>query len=405
MKIVIAMDSFKGTLPAVDACAIAAAAIRAVAPRADIVVKPMADGGEGTASALMAAAGGQWVEREVMGPLPEMRVNAGYVRLPVVGGGGAAGLPAGETAYGAHPACPFGQTANGVAPVAVVEMATASGLHLLRPEQLNPLKTTTFGTGELIQVALASGAEKILLTIGGSATVDGGVGAAMALGWQFRDDQGRDIEFGGGALSRIVQIIPPEREILASVEVLCDVDNPLCGPHGAAAVYGPQKGATPAMVEVLDAGLAHLAVLVKEQLGRDVKNVPGAGAAGGLAAGALAFMNARLVSGIDEVMAQSHLKETLADADWVVTGEGRFDVQSLRGKVVSGVTRLARQAGARVAVLAGQVLLLPEVYRAAGIEVALSCMTEGMNLQYALDNSEALLTRAGEEFARGYLQC
>lgn len=369
MKIVVAMDSFKGSLTAVRACEIVADAVQTAMPGAEVVLKPMADGGEGTAVALMTAAGGQWVEQEVMGPLPEMRVHAGFLWLA--------------------------QDRT-----AVVEMATASGMQLLRREQLNPLKTTTFGTGQLIRAAIEFGAERVLLAVGGSATVDGGVGAAAALGWRFLD--AGDVEVGpsGGELFRIDRIIPPVQELRAVVEVLCDVDNPLCGEHGAAAVYGPQKGATPEMVETLDAGLEHLADLVHAQLGRDLCDLPGAGAAGGLAAGAVAFMNARLVSGIDEIMSRSGLRDAVADADWVVTGEGRFDTQSLRGKVVSGVTRIAREAGARTAVIAGQVLLPSDAYQPAGIETALSCMTDGMDLEVALANSEPLLAQAAREFAR-----
>lgn len=368
MKIVVAMDSFKGSLTAVRACEIVADAIRATTPRAEVVLKPMADGGEGTAAALMRAAGGQWVEQEVMGPLPQMRVHAGFVWLA--------------------------QDRT-----AVVEMATASGLQLLRREQLNPLKTTTYGTGQLIRAAVEFGAERILLAIGGSATVDGGVGAAAALGWRLLDGAGVEVGPGGGELSRIGRIISPEHELRAVVEVLCDVDNPLCGEHGAAAVYGPQKGATPEMVETLETGLRHLADLVQAHLGRDLRGVPGAGAAGGLAAGAVAFMNARLVSGIDEIMSRSGLRDAVADADWVVTGEGRFDAQSLRGKVVSGVTRISREAGARTAVIAGQILLTPDAYQPAGIETALSCMTDGMDLEVALANSELLLARAARKLA------
>lgn len=372
MKIVVALDSFKGSLTAVQACDIVAQALRSSVPGVEVVTKPMADGGEGTASVLMAAAGGQWISKAVMGPLPDMEVEAGFVWLPD------------DRA-------------------ALVEMATASGLPLLRPEQRNPLRTTTYGTGQLIQAAVDYGANHILLAIGGSATVDGGVGAAMALGWRFLTRGGREVDFGGGQLLNVEGIFPPAHPLKATVEVLCDVDNPLCGEHGAAQVYGPQKGATPGMVEQLDAGLAHLARVVKEQLGRDIACLPGAGAAGGLAAGAVAFLNARLVPGIDAVMSQTRLTEAVAGADWVVTGEGSFDEQSLRGKVVSGVTRVARAAGARIAVCAGQVRLEPGRYRQAGIEAAVACMEPGMELDYAIAHGAELLDGAARRFARDYL--
>ncbi len=372
MKIVVALDSFKGSLTAVQACDIVAHAIHSVVPGVQVVTKPMADGGEGTASVLMAAAGGQWISRKVMGPLPEMEVEAGFVWLP-------------DTR------------------TALVEMATASGLPLLRPEQRNPLKTTTYGAGQLIAAAVAHGANHILLAIGGSATVDGGVGAAQAVGWEFLTKENREIGFGGGQLRSVEKIVPPPHRLNATVEVLCDVDNPLCGEHGAARVYGPQKGATPEMVEQLDAGLAHLAQTVREQFGRDIACLPGAGAAGGLAAGAVAFLNARLVRGIDAIMSQTRLAEAVTGAHWVVTGEGSFDEQSLRGKVVSGVTRMGRAAGAHVAVCAGQVRLEPGIYRQAGIEAAVACMEGGMELDYALAHSAELLDCAARRFARDYL--
>ena len=376
MKIVVAMDSFKDSLAAVRACEIVAESIGSAIPEAEIIIKPMADGGEGTAQTMIAAGNGQWIERTVTGPLPDIRTRAGFAWF------------ANEK-------------------MAVVEMAAASGLQLLSPQLRNPLKTTTYGTGQLISAAADHGAKRVLLAVGGSATVDGGVGAAMAMGWKFLSKQGREIAIGGGQLSMIGRIIPPPKPIPARlwrVEVLCDVDNPLCGDQGAARVYGPQKGATKEMVEMLEAGLAHLAELVHKQLWRDIKNLPGAGAAGGLAAGAAAFMDARLVSGIETVMSWSRLAEAIADADWVITGEGRFDRQSLRGKVVSGVARMARDTNTKVAVLAGQVLLEPHEYRDLGIAQVIGCMTDQMELQFAMKNSEKLLAEAAKNFAFTHLE-
>ena len=255
MKMVVAMDSFKGSLTAVRACTVVAEAVGSVRPEAEIVIKPMGDGGEGTAAALMTAAGGMWVAKTVMGPLPERQVEAGFVWLAE-------------------------------SRTAVVEMATASGLGLLNPDQQNPLKTTTYGTGQLIGAAIEHGAQRVLLAVGGSATVDGGVGAAMALGWTFLARDGSAISLGGGGLAALDRIVAPDAAVPMEVEVLCDVDTPLCGPHGAARVYGPQKGATPEMVETLETSLSHLAVLAQAQVGRPVGDLPGAGAAGGLGAGA-----------------------------------------------------------------------------------------------------------------------
>lgn len=372
MKIVVAMDSFKGSLAAVEACRIVAEALRAAGPQAQVLVVPMADGGEGTAAALMAAAHGQWIEKHVMGPLAHMSVAAGFVWLP-------------EDR------------------TAVVEMASASGLQRLAAEQRNPLHTTTYGTGQLIDAALKYGAQRFLLAVGGSATVDGGAGAAMALGWRFLTRDGQEVGLGGGQLLEIAEIVPPDRSMAVPFEVLCDVDNPLCGPQGAARVYGPQKGATPDMVERLDTAMAHLAECVKDQLGVNIRDLPGAGAAGGLAAGAVAFMEARLVSGIEVVMAQTRFRQAVADADWVITGEGCFDYQSLRGKVVSGVARVARAAGARIAVVAGQVRLPAHIYRTYGVEAAVACMQEPTTLPYAVSHSEELLTQAVHRLAREHL--
>ncbi len=380
MKVVIATDSFKGTLTANEACEIIAKAICESAPDAQLVIKPMADGGEGTAKAMIKAANGRWVRQTVMGPLPQMQAEAGFAWFDDK--------------------------------TALVEMASASGLELLSAEQMNPLNTTTYGTGQLIKAALKYGARKILLAVGGSATVDGGLGAAMALGWKFLDHSDNPVPPGGAGLEKITKIVRPENLSLVPVEVLCDVDNPLCGEKGAAKVYGPQKGATPEMVEQLEKGLAHLADLVRKQLQRDIDNVPGAGAAGGLTAGAIAFMNAAVVSGIETVMARSNLRAELESADWVITGEGSFDRQSLYGKVVSGILKLvsaravagmASQSHTRLAVLAGQVNIPQQEYQKIGIAAAISCKEDNMSLDYALENSRALLYSAAQRFAKQYL--
>ena len=372
MKVIIAMDSFKGTLASYEACEVIAAAIAECAPDARVVIKPMADGGEGTARAMIKAANGQWIRQTVMGPLPDMQVEAGFAW--------------------------FGDSKT-----ALVEMASASGLELLSKEQMMPLKTTTYGTGQLIKAALEYGACKIMLAVGGSATVDGGVGAATALGWKFLDDEGNAIALGGASLERIVKIVKPRNFSFPPVEVLCDVDNPLCGEHGAARVYAGQKGASPRMVEQLEKGLVHLAVLVRKHLQRDISDIPGAGAAGGLAGGALAFMNATLVSGIETVMARSNLRAELESADWIITGEGSFDQQSLRGKVVSGIERKAFESHTRLAVLAGQVTVPKQEYQKLGIITAIGCRTKDMPLDYAMKNCRSLLHRASQQFAKEHL--
>jgi glycerate kinase len=371
MKVVIATDSFKGTLTAEQACEIIAGAIYECVPDIQLVVKPMADGGEGTARAMIRACNGRWIGQKVMGPLPDMKVDAGFAWFEDK--------------------------------TALVEMASASGLELLSPEQMNPLETTTYGTGELIRAALDYGALKILLAVGGSATVDGGLGAASALGWKFLDKNGERIPPGGAGIEELVKIIEPENLSLVPVEVLCDCDNPLCGESGAARVYAPQKGATPGMVERLEKSLEHLSGVVKVQLQRDICHVPGAGAAGGLAGGAIAFMNATLVSGIETIIVRSNLRAELESADWIITGEGCFDYQSLSGKVVSGILKTASQTNTRVAVLAGQVKVPPDVYQKAGIVTAISCKSDNMTLNEALKKSHTLLYSAAKKLAEKYL--
>jgi glycerate 2-kinase len=368
VKIVVALDKFKGSLTAPRACEIVRDTLLSIHPDWRVVSKPMADGGDGTAEVLHAVLGGEWIFLPVTGPLPETPVTGKYLWLS-------------------------GQK------LAVIEMASASGLALLRSEQRNPLQTTTFGTGELIRDAVARDARKILLGVGGSATVDGGVGSAMAMGWQFLDVHARQVGLGGGELEKVVRIVPLPDLKLPVIEVLGDVDNPLCGERGAAYVYGPQKGATTDMVEQLDAGLRHLAKLVKAQLGKDIADSHGAGAAGGLAAGAVAFMNARLVPGVETVMEAIGLDAELAGADWVVTGEGRFDEQSMRGKVVSGVVRLAAKHGVKVAVLAGSVQVPEDVWRREGIELALPTMGPEMELNEAMASAEKLLASSARQLA------
>jgi glycerate kinase len=354
MKIVLAFDSFKGNLTAREVCEIVRDGIQSVRPEIEAVLLPMADGGEGTAEAMMAALGGEWIPLTVTGPLPSMHVEAGFAWLE-------------------HEK------------TAVVEMAKASGLPLLKPEERNPLIATTYGTGELIKAAMEKGARKILLTVGGSATVDGGVGAAEALGWTFPTSG---------------KIVPPKNLKMPEVDVLCDVTNPLCGPNGAAHVYGPQKGATPEMVEMLDFRLWNLSKQIFQCLEKNVRDLPGAGAAGGLAAGAVAFMNGKLVRGIDTVMETVGLADALKGADWVLTGEGKFDSQSLQGKVVDGVARLAKLAGAKTGVIAGCVRLTEPEWRAAGVLFAGTLQSQGMSTDESIRRSRELLFAFAAAFAK-----
>ncbi len=370
------MDSFKGSLRASAACEAVRRGILAEIPGAEVVSLPMADGGEGTAEAVLSAGRGEWRSKRVSGPLPGMRVEARYAWLPE-------------------------------GPQALVEVSTASGLELLDPSRLDPLAATTFGTGELLADAARSGANQLRLALGGSATVDGGVGAAMALGWRFLDANGRSVGLGGAELERIASIEPPASQsvtggpgtrMLPPLEVLCDVDNPLLGPRGAARIFGPQKGADPSTVERLERGLARLSDLVERDLGLDVRELPGGGAAGGLGAGAVAFLGGKLVPGVVAVMATIGLEEALEGADWVVTGEGRYDEQSLHGKVVSGVVRLAARKRVPVAVIAGTSDLSPE--QAEGVSAVEVAAPAGLPATEAMARAGELVFEASRRLAR-----
>jgi glycerate kinase len=391
MRIVVAPDSFKGTLTAEEA----GEAIRLglLDARPDIVVDviPLADGGEGTATVVGLARGGRWNPVRCTGPLPGQTVDAGWLSLEGQGG----------------------------AVEALVEMASASGLNLAPAPRRDPLKTTTRGTGELLRAAAEAGSRVIRLAVGGSATVDGGVGAASALGWRFLDQNGRDVPHGGEGLLGIRSLVPPDPnrwspgrplfrsgsgEVAAfpSLEVLSDVNNPLLGPRGAATVFAPQKGAGPSAVVTLEAGLAHLAERIREELGIEVAGVAGAGAAGGLAAGACAFLGGRLRSGIDWVLDAVGFVDAIRGADLVVTGEGRFDAQSLAGKVVAGVTERARGLGVPTAVLAGRIALGEPEWTEAGIHAALAVLSGrggDSSLPEPAEASAALRARARDLFS------
>jgi len=327
MKVVIAPDSFKESLPAADVSKALAAGVRDAAGDAEIDLCPMADGGEGTVAAMVAATGGTFLTTDVFGPLGEPR-RARF------------GLLGDET-------------------TAVIEMAAAAGLAMVSPDRRDPLATTTFGVGQLIRAALDAGAADLVVGIGGSATVDGGAGCAQALGVVFIGRDGRPCVCGlaGGGLGDVGRIDASDRDPrIAScrIRVACDVTNPLTGPNGAAAVYGPQKGATAEMVETLDAGLANLAAVIRRDLGADVATLPGAGAAGGLGAGLVAFAGATLAPGVQIVADAVGLPRRIRGADLVLTGEGKFDAQSAAGKTAVGVARLAAGAGVPVACVPGQ---------------------------------------------------
>ncbi len=324
MKIGIAPDSFKGNMTAMQVATRIEKGLRKALGDIAVVKVPIADGGDGTAKTIADATGGRMVRRTVAGPL---------------------GKPVRAS---------FGVSGDGH--MAVIEMAEASGLALLKPSQRNPMRTTTRGTGELIKHALKLGVSHLLVGIGGSATTDGGTGMACALGVRFLDKRGRDVPDNGRGLLRVASIDMAgldSRLDNVRVEVACDVDNPLTGPRGAAQVYGPQKGATPEMVAQLDAGLENLAAVIKRDLGKSVLKVPGSGAAGGLGAGLLAFLHGELRPGIDIVIDAVQLAKRLKGCDLVITGEGRMDGQTAFGKTPAGVAGVAKSLGLPVIALAG----------------------------------------------------
>ena len=348
MKIVIAPDSFKGSMTAFAVAEAMGRGVRRVFPDAELDLVPMADGGEGTVEALVSATGGQTVPVKVTGPLGE-QVAAFYGLLGD-----------GETA--------------------VIEMAAASGLPLVPPERRNPLLTTTFGTGELIRAALDGGARRLIIGIGGSATVDGGVGMAQALGGRFLDQAGRELPFGGGALVHLERIdlsgLDP-RLATCEITVACDVDNPMTGPRGAAAVFGPQKGADPAMVGLLDRALQRLAEVIRRDLGQDVEHLPGAGAAGGMGGGLIAFLAAKLRPGVEIVIQEVRLRERLAGAALCLTGEGSTDFQTAHGKTPMGVAQAAKAHGVPVLCLSGGLGHGHEAVHEVGID-AVQCIVPGL---------------------------
>lgn len=322
-KVILAPDSFKGTMTSAEVCSELAAAVHGVYPEAEVVSLPVADGGEGSVDAFLAAVGGEKVRVDCTGPNGRL-ISGGYGLLP-----------------------------DGTA---VVEMAAAAGLPMADPK--NPESTTTYGVGELLRHAADRGAGKIVMCLGGSATNDGGCGAAAACGVRFYDELGRVFTPVGGTLKDIARIDASELyRTLADLPIvtMCDIDNPLCGNLGAAAVFGPQKGADEAMIFRLDAGLAHLAEVLERDCGAAVRDLPGAGAAGGMGAGMAAFFKSRLQMGIVTVLDTVGFEEKLIGADLVITGEGRLDGQSRRGKVAAGVARRARVRDVPVIAIVGDV--------------------------------------------------
>lgn len=378
MKIIVAPDSFKGTFSAAEITKRLTEALEnhftgpdGKAAQCHVIGIPLADGGEGTAGALVAALGGSIRQTQVAGPLgSDQPVAASW------------GLYEDK---------------------ALMDMASAAGLTLLEPSRQNPELTTTYGVGELILAALDEGVKEIIIGIGGSATNDGGMGMATALGVRFLDGAGEPVGQGGGCLCQIERIdasgLDPRLKTV-KVTVMCDVDNPLTGPKGAAHVYSPQKGADPEQVLRLEAGLCHYEALLKDYCGFSVGDIPGAGAAGGLGAGLMAFAGGRLRSGIDVLLDLVHFDEIAADADLVITGEGRIDGQSCHGKVPVGVARRCKDLRPKVIALAGTLGEGAEQVYAQGIDAVVSTVSAPMSVTESLDLASENLDRAIDSLIR-----
>jgi glycerate kinase len=359
MKVVIAPDSFKDSLTARQVANAIAAGLQDIMPNTECLCVPVADGGEGTMSALVDATGGTRHQEQVTGPL---------------------GLPV---------EAEFGLLGDGV--TAVIEMATASGIELVPQEQRNPMVATSFGTGELVSAALDMGVESVIVAIGGSATNDGGIGMMTALGARFLDVNGEPVAPNGEGLLELASVDVADMDPrLAQTRFVCacDVDNPLTGEKGASAVFGPQKGATTEMIKALDAGMHRYAAAIKSTMAVDVETQPGAGAAGGMGAALMAFMQAELRPGIQIVLEAVELEAKLDGADLVITGEGRIDGQTIHGKTPVGVSRMAQKRGIPTIALAGALGDGCSELRTAGIQGCFSVLSKPCSLDDALANAE-----------------
>lgn len=373
MKIVLAPDSYKNSLTAKEVAQSLRKGFERVYPDAEYVNVPMADGGEGTVQSLVDAKSGEFITEQVINPL------------------------------GNFTDAQYGLIDNGE--VAVIEMAEASGIQFINQYTQNPYITTTFGTGQLIKSAIKHGAKTIIIGIGGSATNDGGAGMAQALGAHLLDDKGQELQYGGAMLNKLSKIdvsdMLPE---LADVKIIIasDVTNPLTGKNGASHVFGPQKGASPEMVEFLDAALSHYARIMKQDLDKDLENVPGAGAAGGLGAGLLAFTNSEMRSGVEIVVDYTDLQEKVKDADIVVTGEGQIDFQTKFGKTPIGVAKATKAVNpeATVIAVAGSVgKKISELYP-LGIDAIFTCVPGVEELSQAIADTDKNLQQAAENIGR-----
>lgn len=375
MKIIIAPDSFKGSLSAIEVSEAIAQGVKQAYPDAIIEKVPMADGGEGTVECLVNATHGKIYQQEVIGPL-------------------------GETVLAS-----FGILSDEI--TAVIEMASASGLPLVPPEKKNPLITTTFGTGQLIKAALDYKCRKMIIGIGGSATNDGGAGMVQALGIRLLDKNGHELGFGGAQLSRLDQIDisqMDERIEKTKFLVASDVQNPLCGPTGASNIYGPQKGATKEMIKILDHSLSHFADIIKRDLGKDIKDIPGAGAAGGLGAGLIAFLDAELKPGIDIVINTVNLAERMKGADLVITGEGEINGSTIYGKTPVGVAKIAKNYHIPVISISALIDKSGWIVKDYGIDYLIKPENPPLSMEFSKPRKMELLVKTIAQFLQRVIE-
>lgn len=375
MKILIAPDSFKGSVSALDVAKNIESAVRAVDSDIETVLMPVADGGEGTVDAIASCVPAEIQKVMVCGPM-KVEAEAYYAIIE------------------------DGKTA-------VIEMAQASGLPMVSVAERNPLLATTYGTGQLMKDALDKGVKKMIIGIGGSATNDGGAGALNALGALFLDKKGKQLSLGGGTLAELKEIDLSQfdkRIYDTEIVVACDVTNPLTGPTGASYIYGPQKGATPEMVEELDQALRHFADVSREVLNEDFSLCPGAGAAGGLGFALLAFCKAKFAAGIDIVLDVCGFEKELQDADLVITGEGRIDGQSVCGKVLYGIGMRAKEKNVPVIAIGGGVKEDSEALLDFGISAMFSIANGPMTLEYAMENGPALIRQVVKNIMRVFVR-
>lgn len=367
MKIIIAPDKFKGSLTSVEVCSAIREGILLGDEKAEISIFPMADGGDGFAEIMKYYTG--TITEQVQSVDPLGRIIASSYEL------------------------------NHEGHIAIIELASCSGLAMLKTKECNPMITSTYGTGLQIQHAVRKGAKKIILGIGGSATNDAGIGILSAIGFIFLDGNGNSLKPCGQALQHIQKIIPPPSLPAVHFEIACDVNNPLYGPDGAATIFSPQKGATPQQVKLLDAGLKHFASIIQQQTGKEVSKFPGAGAAGGIAAGLMAYLPVSIIEGTKLILKASNIENRIGDADIIITGEGKIDHQSFLGKTIHAITSMAKEKDIPIVALCGKLELRESAWKRLGLSLALEINDGSLTKKESMQRAHELVCKKAEWIA------